>query len=45
MILGIILSFKYKVTLKNFKIAKDEIKRIKDGGIKNDIKKNNKEII
>ncbi|WP_291635744.1 hypothetical protein [Clostridium sp.] len=45
MICGIFLSYKYKVTPKDFQIACEEIKRIKKGGKKEDIDIENRKII
>lgn len=45
MIGGIIMSFKYKVTPSTFKVATDEISRMKDGGLKRDISDENREIV
>jgi oligogalacturonide transporter len=45
MIFGVLLSFIYKVTPKTFQIAQDEIKRIKDGGIRKDITDENRIIV
>jgi oligogalacturonide transporter len=45
MIFGVIMSYKYKVTPKTFQIAQNEIKRIKLGGNKIDIKEENKIVI
>jgi len=45
MIGGIIMSFKYRVTPSTFKVATDEISRMKDGGLKRDISDENREIV
>ncbi len=45
MILGLIVSRKYKVTPDTFKIAREEIERIQNGGDKKDISEENKSVI
>ncbi len=45
MIFGLLASRKYKVNPKTFKIAREEISRIQNGGKKEDIKEENKTVI
>lgn len=45
MILGFLASRKYKVNPETFKIAREEISRIQNGGKKEDISEDNKSVI